>query len=256
MRGPAINKRWSLVVLLCLILPSLVLWLTDSNRAVFMAFNAWSEWSPLFWSAVTLLGDTLVLFCLVLLFVGRRPDVVWSVILASLVVAVAVHIFKPFFDHPRPPAMLSAEQLHTIGYIATSGSFPSGHTAAAFTLAGVLCMLSFPRWLKGTVLMLAVLVAISRMAVGIHWPADVLGGAVIGWLSALLGIVMAALLPWGQNRSVQRFLALLLLLVTVMLPFSGDLGYPLGRPLLVILPLVVVFFALPGLRRLLSGGSE
>jgi len=248
--------RWTLGVFTSLAFAALLLWLTDANRSLFLFFNGWGEWSPLLWSVITLMGDTLVLFCLLLLFVGRRPDMVWAVMLASLAVAAAVHTIKPFLDLPRPPAVLTAEQLNTIGYIATSGSFPSGHTAAAFTLAGVLCMLSFPRRLKATVLGLAILVGISRMAVGIHWPADALGGAMIGWLSAFFGIVLAGLTPWGQRLSMQRFLAVLLLLVTIMLPFSGDLGYPLGSPVLVILPLVVLLLALRGLRRLFSGEDE
>jgi membrane-associated phospholipid phosphatase len=253
MREPVIDRRWAGAVILGQLVLLLGLWLSGGNREVFLWVNQLAPQWPVFWSWVTLLGDTLVLFSLLLLFVGRRPEVVWSVVIAALLVSLAVHGIKPFLDWPRPPAVFAAGQLQTIGYVASSGSFPSGHTAAAFTLAGVLCMLSSARWLKWSVLLLAALVGVSRMAVGIHWPVDVVGGALLGWLAAASGIWLAARSRWGMGRHAQRLIALILLGITVLLFFSGDLGYPLGRPLLIMLPLLVLPASLPGLRRIIAG---
>jgi undecaprenyl-diphosphatase len=65
-----------------------------------------------------------------------------------------------------------------------SRSFPSGHTATACAGAAVLSYL-YPRGMPFFVL-LAAAIAYSRLYVGVHFPLDVLGGAVIGLVTALL----------------------------------------------------------------------
>lgn len=58
-------------------------------------------------------------------------------------------------------------------------SFPSGHTTLAFALAAAVG-LRWPRW-RAVSLGLAAAVGLSRVALGLHWPTDVLAGAVLGW---------------------------------------------------------------------------
>lgn len=63
-------------------------------------------------------------------------------------------------------------------------SFPSGHTAAAVALA---CAFLFgDKRLGGISLAIAALVALGRVAVGVHYPTDILGGIVVGLASSLL----------------------------------------------------------------------
>lgn len=64
----------------------------------------------------------------------------------------------------------------------TYQSFPSGHTTTAFALCFVVAFLS-PRWYPA-MLVLAVLIALSRIVVGAHYPTDLLAGAVVGTLGA------------------------------------------------------------------------
>jgi undecaprenyl-diphosphatase len=56
-------------------------------------------------------------------------------------------------------------------------SFPSGHTSVAFAVAAII--LSVDRRLGAVAFAIAVLVAFGRMAVGVHYPTDILGGLVI-----------------------------------------------------------------------------
>ena len=68
----------------------------------------------------------------------------------------------------------------------TSESFPSGHTSAAFNTATSLT-LSFPQWYVAIPSFLwATSVGYSRMNLGVHYPTDVLCGAILGSASAFL----------------------------------------------------------------------
>ena len=94
-----------------------------------------------------------------------------------------VATLKYAVDRPRPfVAGHAVVQLAE----AASPSFPSGHTAFAFT-AAVALILMFPhRWLRLLVLAWALLVAYSRLALGVHYPSDVLASVLIGSASAVL----------------------------------------------------------------------
>jgi membrane-associated phospholipid phosphatase len=80
----------------------------------------------------------------------------------------------------------------------TYQSFPSGHATTAFALCFTVSFLvprSFP-W----VLALAVLIALSRIVVGAHYPTDVIGGAVVGTLGAYLVRNAFLALGWVFRR--------------------------------------------------------
>lgn len=70
----------------------------------------------------------------------------------------------------------------------SSPSFPSGHTATAFALATSLCI-KYPKWyIIAPTAVWACSVGISRMNEGVHYPSDVIAGAVIGAGCAVLNI--------------------------------------------------------------------
>lgn len=60
-------------------------------------------------------------------------------------------------------------------------SFPSGHTAASFASVAALYFSGAGKLWKGA-LILAVLIAVSRLYLYVHYPTDVLGGMAVGWI--------------------------------------------------------------------------
>jgi uncharacterized protein (TIRG00374 family) len=245
-------KPWAWAVPLLAALGLLLVWQLDANRSLFLLFNQASHYTgAVLWENITTFGDSLAVFSLALLFIGRRPQLLWILMFSAMVSTVVVHGMKEWALVMRPPAIIPADELTVIGTAHKAVSFPSGHTTAVFTLAALLCLQQGVAlgW-RIALLLLAVLVGISRMAVGVHWPMDVLGGALIAWCSVLVGYFFAPQIPWGTSRGAQRFFAVLLVLVAVALIFFHDSGYPHARVLEVLIPVVSLVLALPKLREL------
>jgi undecaprenyl-diphosphatase len=91
---------------------------------------------------------------------------------------------RPFETHPALTHLLSAPT--------PDPSFPSDHAAAAFAIA--FAVLAFSRWAGGLFLAAAALIALSRVALGAHYPSDVLAGLLVGWAAAWL--VVHSGRPW------------------------------------------------------------
>ncbi len=83
---------------------------------------------------------------------------------------------RPFMEDPGIPNLI-----HKSGI---SKSFPSDHAAIAFALATIV-MLFMPRWGKIFYVM-AFCVAIGRVAVGVHYPTDIVVGAILGSIIAAM----------------------------------------------------------------------
>ena len=204
--------------------------LLQANRPLFLGFNRLGAFmGDGFWAHVTLLGDTLVAMILLLPLVRRWPGLVWAGLLAGLLATLFVHGFKHPLNLPRPVSVLPREEFHIIGRAYFGPAFPSGHTATAFAFAGIILLRLSADWrrrLAGPLLALAGLIGLSRIAVGAHWPLDVLGGAAGGWLAAVLGTFWAQRRPWGDTPAGRRWLTLIL----VGCALSSLLHYKTGYP--------------------------
>ena len=83
-------------------------------------------------------------------------------------------------------SMVSRERpfrvVKTIEKLSTGGgySFPSGHTVEAFAMATAISMMFRKRWIQLSVFLWAILVGYSRIALGVHYPTDVLAGIIVG----------------------------------------------------------------------------
>jgi undecaprenyl-diphosphatase len=105
------------------------------------------------------------------------------------------------YFRPRPFVVL-AEMHKLISKSVDEKSFPSDHATIAFALA-VSVLLVNPRW--GTVLMvIAFVIALGRVYVGVHYPADVLGGAIVGCASALAVHYTTHRLLHSRHRSTKQ----------------------------------------------------
>jgi len=93
------------------------------------------------------------------------------------------NLIKDIVRAPRPSAP-AVRVVYTGG--ATGFSFPSGHTQNAMAFWGVLTRETRTRAIMRAALVVIPLVGLSRMYLGVHWPADVLGGILFGGLVVAL----------------------------------------------------------------------
>lgn len=100
---------------------------------------------------------------------------------ALLLSHLIVQVFKRFVRRRRP--YLNYSNVNTFTRIWKDYSFPSGHTAAAFSLATIFVRTIPP--VAFICFILAFLVGISRIYIGMHYPSDVIIGALIGTIFAI-----------------------------------------------------------------------
>ena len=92
-------------------------------------------------------------------------------------------LLKNLIARTRPYEVIAG--LHTLIGAQRDYSFPSGHTGSSFAAAVVLfCRLS--KRLSSFLLLLAFLIGFSRLYVGVHYPSDIIVGAISGTLIALV----------------------------------------------------------------------
>lgn len=102
----------------------------------------------------------------------------WRVGLAvGLTYLVVDGMLKPLLDRARPLEVMEAARVITTTPL--TSSFPSGHAASA--VAGALATGRLFPTARPLFWTLAALIAVSRVYVGVHWPSDVLAGALIGF---------------------------------------------------------------------------
>jgi membrane-associated phospholipid phosphatase len=177
-----------------------------------------------FWETLTTLGDGRVQLALMLPFCLRYPRVFWALVLGALIAGMISRGVKIWIPLPRPAAVLDASQITIIGARLTSHSFPSGHTVSAFSF--VVAWLALLGWWRVLPLVvIAALIGFSRIAVGAHWPVDVLAGALIGIIGGWAGLRLSCLFRWGLGVRAHWILIAIAVIAVATLPFDGQ-GYP------------------------------
>ena len=234
MRWPWPLQRWLAWGLPAIVLLVLAFWLQTlpPQRDLFLTLNRWAALYPAgLWSFLTLLGEADILFVLLSPLLLWRPQSMMAVLAAIPMGGLFSVVFKRLYEAPRPAAVLDVAQFQVIGPLLHNVSFPSGHTISAFAGAAAVLATLFTQMSPASknrlanagsvnaiavmgfvaVFSLATAIGFSRVAVGAHWPVDVLAGASGGWLAGLSGAWVAGRFTavWQSARN-QRVLGALL----------------------------------------------
>lgn len=147
-------------------------------------------------------GEIWIVLAAVLLFWRKKRRsglavsgaLVLDLVSCNLLIKPLVGRIRPFVINPGVSLLVEPP---------LDASFPSGHTAVSFAAVFALMAMKDPLWKPAMVL--AVLIAFSRLYLYVHWPSDVLGGivlgAVVGWSGAWVAKKISAAV---EKKSVER----------------------------------------------------
>lgn len=128
-----------------------------------------------FMSAITYLGDELCFMAVALLFfwcINKRQA--YFIFCVGLAGSIINQFLKLCFRIPRPWVLDPDFSIVESAREAASGySFPSGHTQNAAGTFGAIAMSGKKKWLRAACILLMLLIAFSRMYLGVHTPLDV-----------------------------------------------------------------------------------
>ena len=146
---------------------------------------------------MTSLGSATVLVTVILIVCGaltlvRKYHAMWLVFIASNTGQILSHLLKLWFERDRPDVVPHFTEV-------TTSSFPSGHAMSSavvyLTLAAILMRLTASWRLKLYILslglLLTLLIGMTRLFLGVHYPTDVLSGWAAGLVWALLCWIVA-----------------------------------------------------------------
>ncbi len=163
--------------------------------------NLRTGFGDFFMSKITVLGDggiVWILMTLALLLIPKTRKLGLCCAVSLLIdLALCNGLLKNLIARTRPYVV----NPDVVLLVPPPGeySFPSGHAAASFTAVGALAFNKSKLWIPACAV--AVIISLSRLYLYVHYPTDVLGGAVLGLLFGYLGtLVVRKVGEWIEKR--------------------------------------------------------
>jgi membrane-associated phospholipid phosphatase len=196
------GQRKLMVALLLFSLLSLsLLWARgqDLDNAIFLFFNMRGRrprWLDAAMWIVTQVGSGILAVGLAffLIFTDQR-SLALQIILGTIIMGLLTESVKILISRARP--FLIHANARIVGWREPGHSFPSGHTAQAFFfMTMVINQFGWSPFTAGMLYIIAILVGLTRMYVGMHFPRDIVAGAILGisW-----GFVFIQISPFWQT---------------------------------------------------------
>ncbi len=209
------------VILLCFVV-------VHDRSGLFLTLNHhFSNMPALFWAITTNLGDGFMAVLALLFVAKKRPDMVRAALIGTIV-AIPFAQGGKYLTTVVRPGFLHLHDTNLIGHLPNSWSFPSGHTATAAVIFGVIFLMASGKTVRWSMFALIILVGLSRIAVGVHWPIDVVCGWIVGLSSAAAGVMLTR-----QNRKSTFRTAIIPVFLTIAsLVFLFDYGMNPRIPLI------------------------
>lgn len=174
----------------------------DISILLYIQEHIRKEWMNGFWRVITFLGEGGWFWILlaIILLIGKKTRRAGAAAALALIIGtlIANVCLKNMVARVRPYDTYSA--LIPLISKQKDWSFPSGHTCASFASAFVYIRL-LPKKYGILTMILACLIAFSRLYLGVHYPTDVLAGIVIGWLASVIAIWLVHYLS-GKKKQV------------------------------------------------------
>lgn len=172
----------------------------DLSILIFIQEHLRFYWMDGFWKFITHFGDSGIFWILltVALLIPKKTRKAALVAACSLLLGFLITnvTLKPLVDRMRPYEFSDA--ILPLGTIPHDASFPSGHTCASFACA-LIYVRMLPKKYGIPLVVLAALIALSRLYLCVHFPTDVLGGFLVALFSS--GVVYACYQRLERKKS-------------------------------------------------------
>ncbi|MFA5327570.1 MAG: phosphatase PAP2 family protein [Prolixibacteraceae bacterium] len=181
------GNRYFLLPFIVLLLVSTVLVTIQGNSAIFLFVNRhYSVFADFWFLSFTKLGDGTVAFLLIFILMWVSIREAFTLLVITLLITILIALLKRFFfaDYDRPLLYFGEQFIRMVpGYNPPKlHTFPSGHSATAFSVYLYLTFLVKQRGIKFGLFLVACTIGYSRVYISAHFPADVIAGS----LSAVL----------------------------------------------------------------------
>jgi membrane-associated phospholipid phosphatase len=175
--------------------------------------KAHSPFFDVFFKYMTHLGDGTVIAILAAIFLFVNYRYFFAFLLGSLSTALVVNLFKKviFTEMYRPAKyfeLFETYKLHLVEGVNQHSlqSFPSGHTASAFSVFLMLALVTKNNWGKFFLFLVAVIVAYSRVYISQHFVVDITAGSILSVLFMGFAFVWVEKWekPWLDNSVLSK----------------------------------------------------
>ena len=186
--------RLALGAALCYLLVFSLVWsgsAFQTDTELFSSLNGLAANSgiAIFSSITTQFGSEVILALIGLIFYllssKENTKILLGVLFAITISDLVLSILKGAYFRPRPYQILSGVY-NPLG-LDEGSSFPSGHATRAFAVAALVTMQKGKKY--ALLFLLSVGAAVSRVIVGLHFPSDVLAGALLGIALAVVSVI-------------------------------------------------------------------
>lgn len=224
------------------------------QKSWFLSLNAELAHYPLTIVNLTELGNGLIILSLLTVLFIYVPRIWETLFMAILVSALFTIVLKRLFSIKRPAAAYLEDSFTIIGDRLTGhNSFPSGHSITIFTVLTILLFAFMPLHRRHKIMWtlcictIGIMVIATRIGVGAHYPIDVTVGAIIGYISGILGIIINqkySIWSWISNRKYYPFFIALfsvccIIIITKILAINLFVFYVALFSLLISLYLII-----------------
>jgi undecaprenyl-diphosphatase len=181
------RKIFTILIIYCFFLFFLVLFLNSVisfDESLFSLINnPTNSYLFSFFNLITYLGSSIFWILLIIIFwLKNQRKLSLQLLFAFILDTVALSILKVVFLRPRPSQAINIIDLD-IG-----PSFPSGHSERAFS--GAVVLANHYKKYNWLFYILSILVSFSRVYIGLHYPLDVLIGAINGIILGMIALSM------------------------------------------------------------------
>lgn len=247
-----------LIILLCFSFPIIIITgksytegYISIQKELFYSLNSILSSFPSLELNLTQLGDVIILFPFISIFLYNAPKLWEAIITSSFFSLITSAVLKNVFSVPRPAAVFNNDSFMIIGKtLKGHTSLPSGHSMTVFIVIIIVLLAFMPIKKRHQLfwclfmLTLGFAITFSRVGVGAHYPLDVIIGSVIGAILAILGILLARRLNWLSKlkNKFQIKILISILMIWMVLVVQKIINENLFIAYLALIPICVTLY--------------